>query len=70
MNLQIEVRQHRPEPVEFDWKGYCEESGYDHLKLGRLPGRQRRARRRLNWFNWFAAATLIAAVVEAIMEAK
>jgi len=59
LNLQNATQQRRPEYVPDPHRYVTDFDGSAH----------RAARRRLNWFNWFAGLTLLAAAVAAIMEA-
>ena len=59
MSFQNAVQQRRPEYVPDPHRYVTDFDGSAH----------RAARRRLNWFNWIAGVTLLAAVLAAIMEA-
>jgi hypothetical protein len=67
VSLQNAVQQRRPDPEPLDWKEYCE--GHDAPYMHILGERPNQSRRRLNWFNWFAALTAILALVELLWEA-
>jgi hypothetical protein len=68
MNLQDAAQQRRPEPAEFDWREYCE--GHDYALADLLSEARNRSRRRLNWFNWFAVATLVLGVIAVALEVR
>ena len=66
MSFQNAVQQRLPEPVSPSWDDMPHRDAPHCCILGDT---RNRSRRRLNWFNWFAALTLLAAAVAAIMEA-
>jgi len=67
LNLQNAVHQRRADPVGLTLEEYNQ--GHEYPLANVLGPSANKSRRRLNWFNWFAGLTLLAAVVAAIMEA-
>jgi hypothetical protein len=67
MSLQNAVQQRRADPVGLTLEEYNQGHEYPYANI--LGDTRNRSRRRINWFNWFAGLTLLAAVVAAIMEA-
>ena len=67
MSFQNAVPRRRAEPEPFTLEEY--NRGHDYPLANIYGDTRNRSRRRLNWFNWFAALTLLAAAVAAIMEA-
>jgi hypothetical protein len=67
MSLQNAVQQRRADPVGLTLEEYNQ--GHDYPLANIYGDTRNRSRRRINWFNWFAGLTLLAAVVAAIMEA-
>jgi hypothetical protein len=67
LSFQNAVQQRRPERPGLTLEEYNQ--GHDYPYANILGDTRNRSRRRLNWFNWFAALTLLAAAVAAIMEA-
>ena len=65
MSFQNAVQKRRLERPGLTLEEYNQ--GHDYPYANILGDTRNRSRRRLNWFNWFAAVTFAAAVIELVL---